>query len=154
MFPQVLRPVLRAAGAAGIHAVRNPFEPEWAVRASPRATLLRSAEVFALRRFGPYFRQILAQEEFRTSDGTIAIAATGVVNTDTVRALLQQLPTGTWELVTHPGYNDADLDKVRTRLRASREIERDALQAIREFPAVALISFENLNQAPLPSRVV
>ena len=154
MFPQVLRPVLRAAGAAGIHAVRNPFEPEWAVRASPRATLLRSAEVFALRRFGPYFRQILAQEDFRTSDGTIAIAATGVVNTDTVRALLQQLPTGTWELVTHPGYNDADLDKVRTRLRASREIERDALQAIREFPAVALISFENLNQAPLPSRVV
>ena len=58
------------------------------------------------------------------------------------------------ELVTHPGYNDADLDKVRTRLRASREIERDALQAIREFPAVALISFENLIQAPLPSRVV
>jgi chitin disaccharide deacetylase len=154
MFPQVLRPVLRAAGAAGIHAVRNPFEPEWAVRASPRATLLRSAEVFALRRFGPYFRQILAQEDFRTSDGTIAIAATGVVNTDTVRTLLQQLPTGTWELVTHPGYNDADLDKVRTRLRASREIEREALHAIREFPAVDLISFENLNQARVPSRVL
>jgi hopanoid biosynthesis associated protein HpnK len=154
MFPQVLRPVLRAASAAGIHAVRNPFEPEWAVRASPRATLVRSAEVFALRRFGPYFRHILVEEGFRTTDGTIAVAATGVVNTDTVRALLQQLPEGVWELVTHPGYNDADLDKVRTRLRASREIERDALHAISEFPAVDLISFANLNPPHTPSRVV
>jgi hopanoid biosynthesis associated protein HpnK len=154
MFPQVLRPVLRATSAAGIHAVRNPFEPEWAVRASPRATLVRSAEVFALRRFGPYFRHILVEEGFRTTDGTIAVAATGVVNTDTVRALLQQLPEGVWELVTHPGYNDADLDKVRTRLRASREIERDALHAISEFPAVDLISFANLNPPHTPSRVV
>ena len=30
MFPAVLRPVLRAARAAGIRAVRNPFEPAWA----------------------------------------------------------------------------------------------------------------------------
>ena len=96
MFPQVLRPVCvppvqPASTPYAIPSSRNgPSAP------SPRATLLRSAEVFALRRFGPYFRQILAQEEFRTSDGTIAIAATGVVNTDTVRALLQQLPTGTW----------------------------------------------------------
>lgn len=154
MFPQVLRPVLRAASAADIHAVRNPFEPEWAVRASPRATLVRSAEVFALRRFGPYFRRILAEEGFRTTDGTIAVAATGVVNTDTVRALLQQLPQGIWELVAHPGYNDADLDKVRTRLRASREIERDALRAVKEFPIVDLISFENLNPARTTSRIV
>jgi len=34
MFPAVLRPVLRAARAAGIRALRNPFEPAWALRAS------------------------------------------------------------------------------------------------------------------------
>jgi len=154
MFPAVLRPVLRAAAKARIHAVRNPFEPEWAVRASPRASIVRSAEVFALRRFGPYFRRILSEEGFSTTDGTIAVAATGVVNTDTVRSLLQQLPSGTWELVTHPGYNDADLDKVRTRLRASRDIERHALHAISEFPGVELISFAALNPSHEQSSVV
>jgi predicted glycoside hydrolase/deacetylase ChbG (UPF0249 family) len=154
MFPAVLRPVLRAAAKARIHAVRNPFEPEWAVRASLRASIVRSAEVFALRRFGPYFRRILSEEGFSTTDGTIAVAATGVVNTDTVRSLLQQLPSGTWELVTHPGYNDADLDKVRTRLRASRDIERHALHAISEFPGVELISFAALNPSHEQSSVV
>jgi hypothetical protein len=59
--------------------------------------------------------------------------------------LLSQLPAGTWELVTHPGYNDADLDKVRTRLRASRDIEREALHAIKEFPAIELISYSGIS---------
>ncbi len=141
MFPPVLRPVLRAARAAGIGAIRNPFEPEWAIRATPRAGLVRSAEVVALRRFGPYFRRVLKEEGLVSTDGTIAVAATGVVNAETVRALLAKLPEGTWELVTHPGYNDADLDKVRTRLRASREIEREALGVIAEFEGIELVSF-------------
>ena len=146
MFPRVLRPILRAARSCGIQRIRNPFEPEWAVRVTPRASVIRSAEVFALRRFGPYFRRILTEEGFTTTDGTIAVAGTGVVSADTVRALLQQLPPGTWEFVTHPGYNDADLAKVRTRLRESREIERMSLQAIREFPALELVSFGGLSQ--------
>lgn len=145
MFPPVLRPVLRAARAAGIRAVRNPFEPEWAVRATPRASLVRSTEVFALRRLGPFFQRMIARENVATTDGTIAIAGTGTFNSDTVRALLGELPEGTWELVTHPGYNDADLDKVRTRLRASRDTERLALMTLREFPSVDLISFGDLH---------
>ena len=154
MFPPVLRPVLRAARAAGIRAVRNPFEPEWAVHASPRASIVRSAEVYALRKFGPYFRRVLSEEGFSTTDGTIAVAATGVVNADTVRSLLQKLPPGAWELVTHPGYSDGDLDKVRTRLRASRDIERNALQVIAEFPGVDLVSFAGLIAFPAASSVI
>jgi hypothetical protein len=46
--------------------------------------------------------------------------------------------------VTHPGYNDADLARVRTRLRASREVERGALAAVRDFPEIELISFAAL----------
>ncbi len=153
MFPAVLRPVLRAARRAGVRAVRNPFEPVWAVRASPRAGLVRTAEVIALGRFGPYFRRVLAEEGFVSTDGTIAVAATGVVNADTVRALLKKLPPGTWELVSHPGYHDTDLDKVRTRLKASREIEREALKVIREFPAVALVSFAGLSSSTKPAEV-
>ena len=143
MFSPVLKPLLRAARRAGIGAVRNPFEPEWAVRLTPRASLVRTAEVFALRRFGPYFRRLLREEGFTTTDGTIAVAGTGVVNADTVRALLQRLPSGTWEFVTHPGYNDADLARIRTRLRASSDVERIALQAIREF-TLDLVSFADL----------
>jgi hopanoid biosynthesis associated protein HpnK len=147
MFPRVLRPVLRAARSCGIHCVRNPFEPEWAVRATPRSSFIRNAEVFALRRFGPYFRRLIAAETFSTTDGTIAVAGTGVVNADTVRSLLNQLPSGTWELVTHPGYNDADLANIHTRLRESRDIERAALQAIKEFPDLELTSFAGLHSA-------
>lgn len=144
MFPPVLKPLLRAARRAGIRAVRNPFEPEWAVRATPRASLTRTAEVIALRRLGPFFRRLIARENMATTDGTIAVAGTGTFNADTVRALLGELPEGTWELVTHPGYNDTDLDKIRTRLRASRDTERQALATVREFPSIDLISFAEL----------
>lgn len=151
MFPSVLRPLLRAARVAGIRAVRNPFEPEWAVRATPRAPLARSGEVFALRRLGPFFRKLIAKENVVTTDGTIAVVGTGTLDAAAVHALLRNLPSGTWELVTHPGYNDGDLAKVRTRLRASREIERNALPAIMQFPAIELISFADLAAPPAAS---
>lgn len=148
LFPAVLRSVLRAARSNGIVAIRNPFEPEWAVRATPRAGLVRSAEVFALRHLEPYFQRLIAREGFLTTDGTIAVAGTGVLDAAMVRSLMNRLPTGTWELVTHPGYNDADLAKVRTRLRASREIEQKALHTLKEFPALELTSFAALHAPP------
>ncbi len=145
MFPPVLEPLLRVARKAGISAVRNPFEPEWAVRATPRTSLIRTAEVIALRRLGPFFRRIIARSNLATTDGTIAVAGTGTFDSETVRALLGELPEGTWELVTHPGYNDADLDRIHTRLRASRDTERLALAAVREFRSIDLISFAELH---------
>lgn len=147
MFPQVLRPLLRAARAAGIRAVRNPFEPAWAVRASAGAQLARVAEVSVLRWLQPVWRRILTEEGFVTTDGTIAVAGTGVLNAAMVRTLLRDLPEGTWELVTHPGYNDADLERLGTRLKKSRDIEREALSAVKEFPDIRLISFRDLRPA-------
>lgn len=144
MFPAVLRPVLRAARAAQIHAVRNPFEPAWAVRATAGAGWARCAEVSLLRNLESHCRRIIAQEGSATTSGTIAVVGTGVLDAAAVRSLLSALPEGTWELVTHPGYNDADLANVRTRLRASRETERQALAAIREFPQIELISYAGL----------
>ena len=149
VFSAVLRPVLRAAAAAGIRAIRHPFEPAWAVHATPRASFVRIAEITALRTLDPRFRRTLAQAGFATTDGTIAMAGTGTLDGSALRSLLKKLPAGTWELVTHPGYNDAELAKVDTRLRASREVERQALQAIREFPALELVSFADLAE---PSR--
>jgi hopanoid biosynthesis associated protein HpnK len=144
MFPAVLRPVLRAAKAAEIRAVRNPFEPAWSLRATPGAPWVRRTEVSLLRRLQPAFRRIVADEGFSTTDGAIGVLATGTLNAATVRALLQNMPPGTWELVTHPGYNDADLAQARTRLLASREVEREALGTIQQFSAIGLISFADM----------
>ena len=141
MFPTVLRPVLRAARAAGIRAVRNPFEPPWSIRAARDPAWVRVVQVTALSTLAPACRRIIAGEGLATTDGTIAVVSTGTFDAATLRALLAALPAGTWELVTHPGYNDADLDCVHTRLRASRDVERQALAALREFPAVHLIDF-------------
>jgi hopanoid biosynthesis associated protein HpnK len=147
IFSAVLRPVLRAARAAGIRAVRHPFEPEWAVRAAMGAPLARVLQIAALRPLAPRSRQIITQEGFMTTDGTIAMAATGTLDPAALRSLLEQIPAGTWELVTHPGYNDADLARVRTRLRASRDVERLALAAISEVAGIELISFADLAPA-------
>ena len=146
MFPGVLRPVLRAARAAGIHAVRNPFEPAWSLRATPGAPWLRRTEVNLLRLFEPAFRRIVAAEGFSTPDGAVGVLATGTLDAVTVASLLRSMPGGTWELVSHPGYNDADLAQAHTRLLASRETERKALQTLKQFPNLNLISFADLPQ--------
>jgi predicted glycoside hydrolase/deacetylase ChbG (UPF0249 family) len=150
MFPAVLRPVLRAARAAGIRAVRNPFEPAWSRRATPHSPLLRRAQVSLLHRLEPAFRRIVAEEGFITTDGCIGVLATGQLDASLIAALLHDLPHGTWELVTHPGYNDTDLDQVRTRLRASREIERQALAAIQSQSGLELVSFAQLGAPGTP----
>jgi len=38
-------------------------------------------------------------------------------------SIVESLPEGTWEFVCHPGYNDNELDSIRTRLRQSRAAE-------------------------------
>ncbi len=145
IFPAVLRPVLRAAKAAGIRAVRNPFEPAWSQRATHGAPWMRRVQMRLLRLLEPTFRRIVAEEGFVTTDGAIGILATGTLDAATITSLLLNMPEGTWELVTHPGYNDTDLAQVRTRLRASREIERQALLALENFPGIERISFVDLH---------
>ena len=63
--------------------------------------------------------------------------------------MVEHLPDGIWELVCHPGYNDAELQAVPTRLRESREQElriltsqstRDLLKA----NGVKVISYREL----------
>jgi hypothetical protein len=86
----------------------------------------------------------VGEEGFTTTDGAIGILATGTLDATTVRSLLRNLPAGTWELVTHPGYNDTDLAQVRTRLKASREMERQAMLRITPRDGVEFISFAQL----------
>jgi chitin disaccharide deacetylase len=153
MFPHVLRPVLRAARACGIRAVRNPFEP---LRSWPGSMVLgapglwlRSAGVMAFQMFAGEFRRALKEEGMVSTDGTVGIAATGKLDQKMLLRILKALPEGTWELVCHPGYSDTDLKAAGTRLTASREIELSALTSKETKEALArqkieLISYANL----------
>lgn len=145
MFRAVLRPVLQAAREADIRTVRNPFEPSWSLRATPGAPALRRAEVQVLHRLEPSFRRVVRREGFTTTDGAIGILATGTLEEATITSLLRSMPAGTWELVTHPGYDDADLAKAHTRLLASREAERLALPCLKEHSSSELVSFDALH---------
>jgi predicted glycoside hydrolase/deacetylase ChbG (UPF0249 family) len=129
ILPGVARPLLAAAERTGIRAIRNPFEQPWSLRIA-RSNTTRSLQVGLMRHLRPRFEALrqLRETTVLTTDGTVGISATGNLDATTLRAILQALPTnGTWEIVCHPGYNDPDLDAVTTRLRASRDIEREAL---------------------------
>lgn len=153
LFPAVARPLLRVAQRCSIGAIRNPFEPAWSSRLAPNAFV---------RRLQFHILSILGKRSFEsmpqlnngrvlTSNGTIGVSATGQLDAASLHKILQAIPEGTWELVCHPGYNDAALNAITTRLRATREIERDALlqkipQAIRTVSGMELIHYGQIGQ--------
>lgn len=153
LFPAVLRPILRAARACGVRALRNPFGPRRPLKSADllaRPNLwTRYAEVRVLNAFAARFRDTVRREGFVTTDGTLGIEVTGSLDEALFCALAEIIPEGTWEFACHPGYNDADLRLSNTRLRESRETELRILTmpAMRELLAmkkIELISYHNL----------
>jgi len=153
MFPHVLGPLLRAARACNIRAVRNPFEP---LRAWPGGMLLgvptlwlRCAGVMAFQMFASKFHRALKEEGIVSTDGTVGITATGKLDQKMLLLILSALPQGTWELVCHPGYSDGDLRSAGTRLTTSREIELSALTSAETKEALARQKIELISYADL-----
>jgi hopanoid biosynthesis associated protein HpnK len=153
MFPHILRPLLHAAKARGIRAVRNPFEP---LRCWPAGMVLgapglwlRSAGVMAFQLFAGEFRRALKAEGMVSTDGTVGIAVTGMLDQQRLLRILEALPDGTWELVCHPGYSDADLFTSGTRLTQSREIELSALTSAETRETIANRQIELISYADL-----
>jgi predicted glycoside hydrolase/deacetylase ChbG (UPF0249 family) len=158
MFPSILKPLLRAASAHGIFAVRNPFEAPgvvtFAEARQEKTLLIRKAETSVLSKLlrSRWLKAIHAAG-FTTTDGSIGVATTGTLNEGRMRSMLAQMPQGTWELVCHPGYFDHDLAAVRTKLRESREVEMKALLSITPGDLLAkygaeLIPFGNRSLQP------
>lgn len=153
MFPAVLRPLLRAARACEVPAVRNPFGQVWPL---PMSSILRTrrlwkrfAQLNVLRNFATRFRREVESFGLRTTDGSLGVLVTGVLDLQLFTAIADSMPEGTWEFVCHPGYHDADLDQVQTRLRGSREQELqlltspEAREVLRQRK-VELISYRDL----------
>ena len=136
LFPAVSRPLITALERTGIPAIRNPFEPTFARRLD-HAGIKRRLQLALLNRLRPAFVQLgqLRAANILTTDGTMGVSATGNLTSATLSQILSALhPAGTFELVCHPGYNDADLDRIATRLRSHREIEMQAL--LTAIPAI------------------
>jgi predicted glycoside hydrolase/deacetylase ChbG (UPF0249 family) len=150
LFPKVLAPILRAAKACGVPAVRNPFGPVRILhlRAQP-ASWKRWTQVGILNSLSGKFSRAVAKSGLRTTDGTIGVVGTGSMTAELFQLLLKTIPAGTWEFVCHPGYLDNDLRAAGTRLLASRETELQMLtaQTMREFlqrTGIVLASYRDL----------
>ncbi len=148
MFPVVLKSMLRAARNCGVRAIRNPFEPLVFIFTNMRQWK-RQFQLRILRGYRATFRKELAEAGMFTPDGCIGVAATGGLTLATFQALIENLPEGTWEFVSHPGYNDADLNQVKTRLRDSREKElailtSDSVKQLLHRERIELISYHDL----------
>jgi chitin disaccharide deacetylase len=150
ILPQVLRALLRAARTCGVPAVRNPFGPvRLSILAKYPSLWKRYSQVRVLNRLGGRFRDSVTNAGMLTTDGTVGVVATGVMDSYLFRSIVDSLPEGTWELVCHPGYNDAELGSIRTRLRESRAVELRLLTSPKALEllvrsGVQLISYRDL----------
>src|SRR5262249_38649313 len=149
MFPAVFKPLLRAALACGVRAVRNPFEP---LVLAKSGNWKRKFKLRMLGRYQSSFTAALTEAGMRTPDGCIGIVATGGLTLETFTSLIESLPEGTWEFVSHPGYNDAELDMVATRLRDSRDKELNILtsekvQKLIRREGIQLISYREFAES-------
>jgi len=145
IFPEVLVALLRAARICGVRAIRNPIVPVKALPAkmfkSNRELWKRYGQVRILHSFSRQFLQRTKRAGLLTPDGVVGVIETGSLEnagdgySSLLRQTLASLTEGTWELVCHPGYCDADLQAVRTRLLASRDEERRLLTSadLRKF---------------------
>jgi predicted glycoside hydrolase/deacetylase ChbG (UPF0249 family) len=143
IFPEILNALLRAARICGVRAIRNPVVP---VKALPARLFKgkphlwkRYTQVRVLHTFARHFLKQTKRAGLLTPDGVLGVIETGATESGGFSSLLREtiaaLPDGTWELVCHPGYNDADLAAVNTRLRDSRDEERRLLTSpeLRKF---------------------
>jgi chitin disaccharide deacetylase len=152
IFPEILAAMLRAAKICGVRAIRSPFVPMKAIMAQQfagkRILLKRYGQVRILNTFARSFHRQMERAGLRAPDGIIGVIETGVLDAALLRQALTSLPEGTWELVSHPGYADAELRAIHTRLVESRERERNLLTSpqLKEFlhqQEIRLISYRD-----------
>jgi hopanoid biosynthesis associated protein HpnK len=134
MWPPVFRVTARLAaeyGMAGIRSSRErriDFHGLWRRNRQFRGTILQQAGVgLGLAFLSVASRAALEEAGVATPDYFYGVSATGFLNRGTLEDILRDVPDGVSELMSHPGYVDAALERVETRLVAQREMELDAL---------------------------
>lgn len=126
LAPPVLDAVARIAEEFDIRWVRRPFDFPLTAAGVPWTKRLTSRALGIVRR---RFHRVLEAHGCRSTDHFAGFQITGRFRTAELVALIEALPDGLTELMTHPGYCTAELLAARTRLKESRERELEALTA-------------------------
>ena len=153
LFPAITKTVFHIANRCGVPCMRNPIEPRWS--ANMASSFSRRLGLRIFEQFQPAFRTLTrdAATSGLIPDGTLGMASTGTLDAALLRRMMDCLiaehDDSTYEMLCHPGYNDADLDRQSTRLRISREVEyATLLEVIPEYSRTAagleLIHYGNL----------
>ncbi len=148
-WPPVFDIVARLAARFGIAVVRIPYE-------RPAAGLIARhlGEPGARRQaienllMAPWARRAgrsLAHHGLPPAPHFTGRALTGLWSVAAVSDLLRRLPEGRSELMSHPGYPDAALSGLRTRLRAARA---DEIAVLRDPAIRDLLQHERIALVP------
>jgi len=145
-LPQVVGVIARVIGDYGIRAVRLPRE-QWRFDASAKWT--QSFGALGLAQLCRVSDGRLRRSGVRRADAFFGVTQTGCWTKSWLLDLIARLPDGVSELMSHPGYDDAELGQTKTRLRASRADELslltdpDVIAAVRERD-IQLISYAGI----------
>jgi predicted glycoside hydrolase/deacetylase ChbG (UPF0249 family) len=126
LLPPVLEAVARLAQEFRIPWVRRPFD--FPIQAGGAAWMTRAAS----RSFGIVrgrFHKVLTQHGCRFTDHFAGFRMTGKFGAPDLATLIRALPEGSTEFMCHPGLLGDELAAARTRLKASRVRELEALIA-------------------------
>jgi predicted glycoside hydrolase/deacetylase ChbG (UPF0249 family) len=134
MLPGLFEIALRLAKRHAIGAIRVSLEAS-SLRAAlssgqkQRAGVVMKQGVQArgLKLLARDAREEAERAGIATADYFCGIAQTGELTLEGVTQFLKSLPEGTTELMCHPGYADAALQKTATRLQDSRQTELEIL---------------------------
>lgn len=146
-YPPLTGLIVELAREYGFDAMRSSCPADPAEAAIP-PDLVDDLALF--RTLGTAARATILAAGFRTPDGLWGLPLLHSLNTANLCALLERIPHGNWELMTHPGYPCAE---GRPFESAQREVERQALcagpaRAVIERRAIRLSTYGDLPCAP------
>ncbi|MCI0659996.1 MAG: ChbG/HpnK family deacetylase, partial [Acidobacteria bacterium] len=149
-LPQICEAIIATIRDYGIDAVRLPRE-HWRFDPDARSFKLitQSAGAYGISQLCRFSDSKLRRSNVKTPDYFIGVARTGFWTKRWLIELIERLPAGSSELMSHPGYDDDELSGVKTRLRESRENELrlltdpDVMAKLKE-EGVKLINFSEL----------
>jgi predicted glycoside hydrolase/deacetylase ChbG (UPF0249 family) len=134
MLPGLFEIALRLAKRHRIAAIRVSLEAS-SLRAALSAgekhrtgvVMKQGVQARGLKLLARDARKQAARAGIATADYFCGIAQTGELTREGITQFLKSLPEGTTELMCHPGYADAALQKTATRLQDSRQTELEIL---------------------------
>ena len=133
LYPPVFAIVARLASRFSIPTVRVPYEqpaiPLIRRHLGDRRAARQACENLLMARWARQARRTLQRTGLHPAPQFTGRALTGRWSVATVEDLVQRLPPGLSELMAHPGYPDAALERLRTRLRGARADEVAVLRS-------------------------